>query len=489
MQINLQEDATTTGSKTWDVAVFGSGPAGITVARKVAAGGKSVLLCEAGELEYSEASQAAYAGTESGVQTHNMALKVSRLRYFGGTSNHWTGMCGLFQASDFRPTRHHGLSGWPIEIKEVHAHLGEASAILDLPTTDLAPRPLAGSDSLQRATVTFSPPTRFGTKYRAELFSSPRVDVALDATLVELRLDGPSRAGLPVVGHAVVKDSRHREVRIRAREFVLALGAVENARILLNSRKQVPNGLGNEADFVGRCFMEHLNVEIGRFVANSPTFFSKDGTLLSPTESLMRSQRVGNAILAMHANAEPTEYGRLAPLRRATRDLACKFETVREFARRFKDFNCAGDGIISSMLEQSPNRDSRITLGKDVDAYGVPRSHLHWVLDESDRRTIRVLGLELAKTMVRINVARVRVADFISDPSAEIKTWFHAHQMGTTRMSSSTRDGVVNSDSRVHSIGNLYIAGSSVFPTGGGVNPTLTLVMLALRLGSYLRTK
>ena len=63
------------------------------------------------------------------------------------------------------------------------------------------------------------------------------------------------------------------------------------------------------------------------------------------------------------------------------------------------------------------------------------------------------------------------------------------HHMGTTRMNANPKHGVVNADCRVHGIGNLYVAGSSVFPTSGSANPTLTIVALALRLADQIKRR
>ena len=79
------------------------------------------------------------------------------------------------------------------------------------------------------------------------------------------------------------------------------------------------------------------------------------------------------------------------------------------------------------------------------------------------------------------------MSEFITDRRKEIEVWNHAHQMGTTRMAADPRYGVVDTNCRVHGVGNLYVAGSSVFPTGGGVNPTLTIVMMSLRLARHFR--
>ena len=126
-------------------------------------------------------------------------------------------------------------------------------------------------------------------------------------------------------------------------------------------------------------------------------------------------------------------------------------------------------------------------LDSERDSFGLRRAKLNWVMSTADRKTIRLLGIEAAKEMARMNYARLQLKDFILDEHKEISDVSnHCHQMGTTRMSADPRFGVVDPNCKVHGVSNLYIAGSSVFPTGGGINPTLTIVMLALRLGEHI---
>jgi choline dehydrogenase-like flavoprotein len=83
----------------------------------------------------------------------------------------------------------------------------------------------------------------------------------------------------------------------------------------------------------------------------------------------------------------------------------------------------------------------------------------------------------------RHGLGRVLVgADDPPDPNAH-------HHVGTTRMHADARLGVVDADSRVHGLANLFVTGSSVFPTGGFANPTLTIVALALRLADHLEAR
>lgn len=489
MFFDLQAGTTALSRGDYDVCVCGTGPAGITVARELAAGGKRVALLEAGGLEYTEQSQSHYAGTESGLTTYNLALKSSRLRFFGGTSNHWTGLCGIFAESDFWPKRYHDLPGWPIARSEVLAHLPAASEILGLGSRDFRPKPFGvpRNPSFDQAGIYFSQPMRFGTRYRKEITESRNIDLFVNANLVDLRLtDVPGEP--PRIDHVVVSNYREETAKLTARRYVLALGSIENARMLLNANKQLPGGIGNHSDFVGRCYMEHLNVQIGRFVLRKGQSLLQDDISLSATEQTIRRLNTGHGILSLDLSLEPLESGRLGPVRGALRKAGCEFDAIKDFARKFKEFDCAGDGFIGSLIEQSPDRNSRVTLAEEADEFGLRRAHVHWVINEADQRTVRALGFELAKALLALDVARVQLSESIIDKRKEISAFSHAHQMGTTRMAADPRYGVVDPNCQVHGVENLYLAGSSVFPTGGGINPTLTIVMLSLRLAKYLRT-
>jgi choline dehydrogenase-like flavoprotein len=161
-------------------------------------------------------------------------------------------------------------------------------------------------------------------------------------------------------------------------------------------------------------------------------------------------------------------------------------EPVQKAPKGFKAFQ------LFTRIEQAPNPDSRVTLDAEKDELGVPRSHLHWALTSLERQSIRkiyeLIGLEAGKA----GVARVRLLDYLHEeehqgwPSFTGGGW---HHMGTTRMSDDPAKGVVDADCKVHGIDNLYIAGSSCFPTAGAANPTLTLVALSLRLAEHLKSR
>ena len=130
----LNAEARTEGQfrdRVFDACIVGSGPAGITLARRLAAAGLSVGLFEAGGMEQTDESQAVYDGPTTGQPYY--PLDACRLRFFGGTSNHWGGWTRPLDANDFRPRPHHPMSGWPIVKADLDPYAAEADAILDLP--------------------------------------------------------------------------------------------------------------------------------------------------------------------------------------------------------------------------------------------------------------------------------------------------------------------------------------------------------------------
>jgi choline dehydrogenase-like flavoprotein len=144
---------------------------------------------------------------------------------------------------------------------------------------------------------------------------------------------------------------------------------------------------------------------------------------------------------------------------------------------------------VGTRIDPVPNPDSRVMLGSTRDQLGQPRAQLNWQLSPLDkqsvRRTLEIFGTELG----RANLGRLQIN--LSDDDAEWPddTRGGWHHMGTTRMSDDPKQGVTDRNCRVHGIDNLFIAGSSLFPTSGSGTPTLTLVSLALRLADHIKER
>lgn len=496
-----------------DLCIVGGGAAGITLALQLADTGIGVVLLESGGLEYEPEYQALCRGQSVGQSYY--ALDVSRLRFLGGATNHWEGLCRPLDPEDFQPNPRLGRGGWPIAYEAVARHYPRAHEIVGLGPYkyDVAHwetgeyRRLPFDPERFETRVFQSNEMRFGKTYRPILENANNIRVYYHATVLDFRTD-TTGAHIRSVTVGTLPGARHR---VRAHQFVLATGGIENARLLLLSNHDHPHGLGNEHDLVGRHFMEHLTYRapaIGFTVASAPLALYRWRNTIRGTDV------TGFTFPSFHFQARHDLVSSgcvLQPLRH---------DGLKEAARRLltqpgtDDLNdrlaeavwAASTGFggvqpdlrdrlvgpectrLQMWAEQLPNPASRVTLGSETDAFGQPRVRLDWQPQQRELRSIERFCRLFAAELGRTRLGRLKVTH--GEP---LEQWPESltggnHHMGTTRMGATSRQGVVDGDCRVHGLSNLYVAGSSVFPTGGHANPTLTIVALAVRLAAHLRS-
>jgi choline dehydrogenase-like flavoprotein len=239
---------------------------------------------------------------------------------------------------------------------------------------------------------------------------------------------------------------------------------------------------------VGRFFMEHPHVLAGALLPSSaalsldfyrarPAGRAQVAGYLTGSDTLRREERIlaFSAFLAQDDVPLPDFERALAPL---VREIDGR---EAEPARRAVFF--------MNELEQAPNPSSRVRLSDERDALGVPRVQLEWRLSGIDKLSIRRSHLILGRELGRAGLGRFQIMLSDDDHHWPPELGGGRHHMGTTRMHRDPRQGVVDPDGRVHGLANLYVAGSSVFPTSGAANPTLTVVALALRLADHLKAR
>lgn len=462
----------------YDFCIIGAGPAGITLALRLAGDGRRVLLVEGGGHEYSQSSQTLYNCPSTGL---NVYAEETRLRFLGGTSNHWAGRCRPFEKSDFDWGPPVSLPGWPIRFSEFERYLPAAMAIVDLPSDSGFKTINASMDGNDFVADRFllSPPTRFAQKYAKELQETEGLDVFINCNCVDLEFDDKTGR----IAAIVVSDyDRHRE-RVKARQFILATGAIENARQLMNSESLTAAGVVSKDGLVGKCFMEHLNLDLGTFILGEGQ--STEPRQYFTTDAFVAQYQSGKGNVSASLLAHVQAYGRTAAIKDFLENLACDVGLAHklDFISRF---NCPGDGVITTLIEQFPNRNSGITLLDERDALGVRKVSINWEVAPEDRRTIKCIGMEVAKCFADTGLGFVKLEECVYDVSVPLKVTPHAHHMGTTRMASAPEFGVVDENCKVFGIDNLYVAGSSVFATAGASNPTMPLLQLALRLADHL---
>jgi choline dehydrogenase-like flavoprotein len=494
-----------------DVCIVGAGAAGIAIADRIAAKGTRTCLLESGGFELGSATQDLYRGHNIGIP--NSPLHTSRLRFFGGSTNHWQGWCTPFSSEDFSQKPWIARTGWPLPANELQPWYESANAWLGLGPAIYDPRiehewrergwrgalPAFDAKRLVPGFWRFCrPPARLGAAWRVAFRDRASLLVLLHANAVALQSDESGRR----VRHLEVRALEGGSRRVLARVFVLACGGLENPRLLLASRTpQFPRGVGNQNDWVGRTFMDHIEGDIATVTARDPDGFAL--SMPNPSEaepggvffrlhpSVQMRMRAGNsaAYLGIARNspvAAPDEDWMTKALEELSawlRPAPASRESAVKGSVRGLSFRCFG--------EQTPNPESRVTLGEERDALGMPRLRLDWRLSQTDRRSLRILGETLAAEVQRLDLGRVRLVPWLAPERDADPDWSEGitgghHPMGTTRMSEGPEQGVVDSNGRVHGLSNLFVAGSSVFPTSGYANPTLTIVALAQRLASHL---
>jgi choline dehydrogenase-like flavoprotein len=511
MQLDAHEVPAGT-ALTADVCVIGAGAAGITLARALAGAGRTVLLLESGGFELDDATQALYKGTSVGIPidpTVDLGLDTPRLRYFGGTTNHWAGYCRPFPELDFEARPYVPRSGWPIARADLDPYYAAAGDVIGLGPYDYSlaywrdlgfiGQPFLESPSTPHTIIQIASRPVLGAVYRDEIVSSDSIQLVLWANVTRLAL---SEDGNSVVG-VDVKTLSGNSFTATAAAFVLATGGLEVPRVLLASNDRRPAGIGNESDFVGRCFMEHVNIGAG------PAAFTRDLSELEPYTLNPRTVDMNGEQRDVTLQAVLL----LAPELMQKRELrSCEVTFEYPFtpddARLHGLYPSAAQGVdllhaegtdvqmvptTRLLCEQEPNPASRVTLTRKKDALGMPELQLDWRLTHDDRmsilRSVRYVAKQVGQQglgRLQIDIGGFRDADPGRDDDIDFPVNTGSHHLGTARMSASPQQGVVDTDCKVHSVANLYIGGSAVFPTSGANTPTLTIVALALRLAEHL---
>ena len=530
---------------TADVCIVGSGPAGSVIATELAKAGHTVAVLESGGAEKSEEVQDLARGSVSG-QPFDPPIKsrartlggTSHLWDNGVAGGTLAFRCGMLSPIDFEERAWVPYSGWPITLAELSPYAervkeicgfqgcgfeGEPCATEEHPTLKLDP-------DLVRTTVwRYAYQRIFTEEFPARLRESEQITTYLYADVTELKTNEAGTAITTVEARTL----RGNSLRVSCRIAILAAGGMENPRLLLLSRSRHPQGIGNGRDLVGRFFMEHPYIHAGMFEPRSVDALRKltmydiatlgSGRVtakLNLSEETLRRERLLNSGMTMvprHRWYNPDGVQAARELYRAIRGSgAANLETIRRIGRGLpyiavnigrkltrNNYLCgfieAGPTILDfgwsknpdlggrfqrmEMLlvcELAPHPDNRVTLSQELDPLDRPRVHLHCEFRSADIDSILRTQDVYARAFERSGLGRFTPRRVNGQP--EVLWYGTHHHIGTTRMSESPTDGVVDPRCRVHGVENLYVAGCSVFPTGGYINPTFPILTLALRI-------
>lgn len=557
MILDARADVESDTELSFDLCIIGAGPAGLTLALELASLGIRICVLEAGGNSFSKVSQDFFRGAVNGTQREEQ-LHSYRYRRLGGTSTAWGGRCLRYDPIDFERRDYVPDSGWPISYDELTPYYARAlerceAGPMDYDASSVlpeeVPQMIAGmpdGDVISSTLERWSPPTNFGKRYRPLLKRSGTTTVLLNAACVALNLDDEHRRLVSVS----VRAGNEKSFLVKAEAFVMAAGGVEVPRLLLASCHQVPEGVGNHSDIVGRYFMTHIAGRIATAhldVASDAVaqHYARDSQgvyvrrRIAFSEEAQRREHIPNVSVQFHIPSVDDPAHRnailsavffakhIGSIRRGIPpglgivDGDDDQESAALWLRHFR--NLVGDlpGLLSFMprfgylrylrrrripsvilptkqpvfpmhyhAEQSPSRESRVSLAGDRDRYGMPRARLDFHVNESDIDGVYRVHTLIDEYFRRHKVGHVQFND--PDPRAGIRRETRAvngHFIGTTRMSTDPRTGVVDTDCKVFGISNLFISSSAVFPTSSHANPTLTIVALATRLADHLRKR
>lgn len=485
-------------------------------------------------------TQSLYDGTNVGLSYDR--LNEARSRYFGGSTNCWGGHCRPLDSLDFKKRDGVPNSGWPFGKEELDRYYERSHSLLKLGPFDYDEgswsQKMAKDDlflfpldrqCLHNVISQINPLSKFGDIYRAQLSEADNIKVMLFSNATEIQTNDTATH----VTGVLIKTLNGKRVTISARSIVLAAGGIENARLLLLSNQIQKTGLGNGRDLVGRYFMDHPRIRWDKvrinaqrrhrrlydatMVLSHAAYFSGEAHIsahVAPTSECQRRLSIPNSrtyLEARYKGGMSKAYLAVRAISRQVKGRARFGYSFGEVARaivravptivvnapqavigildvRLNPGFVTRDFALETVIEPIPNYDSRVTLSSARDQLGLNRVEVDWRLTDGDK-----LHFILLRKLLIEEMTRQGVLEFAKEPADPAEIWPKNivgcwHHMGTTRMDSDPTKGVVDANCRVHGISNLFVAGSSVFPTAGSDMPTITIVALALRLARELKT-
>ena len=509
------------------ICIIGGGVAGIVLANELSKKtDKKIVILESGSETFDMDTQKLYQAES--FPTNFPDPMYSRLRFLGGTSNHWQNNTSPLSPVDFEKRSGVKNSGWPISYEHIEPYYNKAALYCGtgndgyeekywenkLSVQDLVKK----SNKIQTKVAKMStPPVRFFNQFREELNQADNLTIYSNATVTDIEFDASEQK----IKKVYMNSSPNKKHSINADVFIMCLGGIENARVLLTFNNKYSNQLGNQGDSVGRYFMDHPVVRAAHIHAKTEknyNFYTRGAESNSDriikgyfqlSEQIIKYHKLSNIRVPLI----PENYYTLSDgissyhsIANALSDFSVPDNFFEHVYNVFSDFDLVTEAILRKkfdtefvdrakefggfetqiMIEQTPERRNRIRLSDSKDAYGMNKIHIDWSISQKDKdnlwKALEVLAIEMGV----LDIGRVRLLKEREDQIWSNLLGFGNHHMGTTRMSDSPKTGVVDSNQKVFGCENLFIGGSSVFSTGGHVPPTLTIVAMTIRLSEHL---
>lgn len=502
------------GDLTADICVIGAGAAGMAIAESFLGKNVKVVVIESGNFKFNQDIQNYY-------EIENVGLKFNggfggRFRTMGGSTTQWGGQALPLTQLDFKQKPWLKNTGWPIKKEDLDPYYKKALKFLNVDDLDfddqifkkIGIKPLSFDNTFNYHVSKWSPNPNVRNIYKKQFEESQNVEILLNTNLLKIQCSERQNNVDFIIAGDVSK-----QIKITARYYVLGCGGIENARIILH------NSIASQSP-VGKYLQDHPSIEIGHLVTKSrrkiQQFFNihywrkwQYSIRLSACDEFQEREQCVNASVSIMFTPQPSSFiGRLNLLKKSVAEKKTIQTLKQTFAVIFKVYEILPVAYyyivhkfqykpgayfpIKISFEQEPSEDSWVKLSeKKSDALGIPLSKINWDITEATWITTIKIAEELTKEFKKHNLGEVVLYPNIFRENPDWKKLFGDvnHHIGTTRMGDDPLKSVVDSDCKIWEIDNLYVTGSSVFPTSGHSNPTLTLIALSYRLAEHLHKK
>ena len=473
-------------SKLYDVLIYGSGPAGITLAKKISENKKlNILLIDGGNLRKNKKNFKINLVNQ--INNEINPINLLKLREFGGTTNHWGGYCRPYDKHDFYDNSKLTNNKWPLNFETFSKYELEAKKILNLKNSfevkserNQLERNINTDLGIEEIEFDYSYRKIFLEKYNS-LKNIKNIKIILNQTLKKFVINYDK---LSIHKVETIDSNTKQEGSFRSKLVILALGGVENARALLIHDKFENKNFFNYNDLVGRGFMDHPHWVVGNYVGFEH-FHSNQNLKLNkkyvrffkPTYQFQKKNNILNS--SMRLISDSMRYG-------YNKSIIDNFNSSFPNSKK----KIRNTGVIYVVSEQDKEERNRIFLSDKTDPFNLPLLNFDYSIGDKTLSTIRKSAKLISTWLLKNDYGRGRLDDWIINENMIVdytKSEWYGHHIGTTRMGIDKKTSVVDINNKIHSLKNLYISGSSTFPTGGASNPTFFIIQMSLHLGDHIK--
>jgi len=488
----------------YDIVIIGGGIAGLALSRFLNLENRKILIVEAGNFKFDrEINNKSFATSKElgNWPSKNYSSFYSRVRMFGGNANVWGGWCTELDEYDYKNNEI-----WNSLKDDLKEHYLQAYKLLNINTKSTENWKL-NLRTVEPYMINVSR-GNFINECRNYVIENKNIDLLLNSELIQINLEND------LINTIMIQDHDGIESIVNLSKLIVSTGAIEATKIIL---KNLPKNKQNKNS--GKFFMEHPQIQVGRvkiknseinkFIKNfaPPTarhlFDDKLNIKKDKSFSGFKStnQEVRNYFVLRSSDVYQSKG--LYRLRHIilTKSISSTGKiTINDtvnlildifnliFKKFLSFFSLNNSYAVVLHLEQKPDKSNQIFFDDKENLI------LNWNFTEDDLNNLMQSIKDLNIIFNEMN-AQFYLKNIFKQDTKELNKYLKknifgiGHHLGTTRMGKSSKESVCDTDLIYHGINNLYLNSTSVFPTGGIANPTLTMLALTSRLAEKLNNE